>query len=107
MIIRWCGVIEPNRLSAHERIASTPVGGGDVLERDRQLRQRLAQRHQHPLQEHRLAIEDVDIGIGDLAVHAQRHAVRRHGLQHRHDAGDVGDAPPPPPEAELVVAPAG
>ena len=24
MIIRWCGVIEPNRLSAHERIASTP-----------------------------------------------------------------------------------
>ena len=43
-----------------------------------------AERRQHPLDEDRLAVEDVDLGVGHLAVHAERQADRRHPLQHRH-----------------------
>ena len=66
--------------------------GRDVLEHDAQFGHAAAQRVEHPLDEHRLAVEDVDLGVGHLAVDQQRHAERRHALQHRHDPVDIGDA---------------
>ena len=47
---------------------------------------------QHPLDEHRLAIEDVDLGVGDLAVDQQRHADALEGLKHRGDGADRAHA---------------
>ena len=61
-----------------------------------------AERRQHAVEEGRLAVEDVHLGVGDLAMHAERQADRGHPLQHRHDA-----AMSRTPLAELVVAPAG
>ena len=42
------------------------------------------------LDEHGLAVEDVDVGIDVLAVHQERHADLFHALQHRHDLAIVG-----------------
>jgi hypothetical protein len=39
------------------------------------------QRRQDAVDEHRFAVEDVDIGIGDFAVDEQRHSDRLHPLQ--------------------------
>ncbi len=55
----------------------------DVLEHDAQRRERRAQRDQLLVDEHPLAIEQVDGGIGDLAVHEQRHAARLHRFERR------------------------
>jgi hypothetical protein len=44
------------------------------------------------LDEHRLTVEHVDIGIGDLAVDAEDHANRLHPLEHRREVREVGDA---------------
>ena len=50
------------------------------------------QRREHALDEHRLAVENVDLGIGDLAMDEQRHADPLHRLQRRAERGDVGHA---------------
>ena len=44
------------------------------------------------LDEHRFAVEDVDLGIHVLAVHQERHADLFHPLQHAHDLAVVGNA---------------
>src|SRR4051794_29618747 len=44
------------------------------------------------LDEHGLAVEDVDIGIDVLAVHQKRHADLFHPFQHGHDLAIVGDS---------------
>ena len=44
-------------------------GGGDVLQHDAQLWDTAAQGFQHPVDKHRLPVEDVYLGVGDLAVH--------------------------------------
>jgi hypothetical protein len=44
------------------------------------------------LDEHGLAVEDVDLGVDVLAVHQERHADLFHPLQHAHDLAVVGDA---------------
>ena len=44
------------------------------------------------IDEHGLAIEHVDVGIGDLAMHEQRHADALHRLERRMEGPDVGDA---------------
>jgi len=44
-----------------------------------------------PLDEHGLAVEDVDIGIDILAMHQERHADLFHPFQHRHDFAIVRD----------------
>ena len=44
------------------------------------------------LDEHRLAVEDVDLGIDVLAVHQERHVDLFHALEHAHDLAVVGDA---------------
>ena len=44
------------------------VARGDVLERHLQFRDALAERLQHGFEEHLLAVKDVDMPVGDLAV---------------------------------------
>ena len=68
------------------------LGGGDMLEDDLQRREVADQPGEHALDEHRLAVEDVDLRIGDLAMDQQRHADPLHRLQRRAERGDVGDA---------------
>ncbi len=63
-----------------------------MLEDHAQRRQPIDQRLQHAVDEHRLAVEDVDIGRGHFAVDAQRHADIGHAFEHAHDVGDVGNA---------------
>ena len=52
----------------------------------------LQQRGQDLVQEHRLAVEDVDVGIGDFAMDQQGHAGLFHRLQAFRDAVHRGDA---------------
>ena len=60
------------------------------------------QRRQHALDEHRLAVENIDLWVGDFAMDAQHHADRLHLLQRR-----VMLRMSVTPLALLVVAPAG
>ncbi len=66
------------------------VRRGDMLQHHLKPRKVPQQRRQHLLQERRLAVEDVDVGRGRLAVDQQRQADGLHPLQHRADVGDVG-----------------
>ena len=63
---------------------------GNMLERDLQLRQLAVQRGQNPVDEYRLTVEDVDLGVGHLAMHAQDHARFGHRLEHRAQLADIG-----------------
>ncbi len=54
-----------------------------MLEDDTQFGEAVAQRIEHALDEHRLAVEDVDVRVGCFAVNQQRHAERRHALEYR------------------------
>ena len=65
---------------------------GDVLHHHPQPRRGAAERIEHPVDEHRLAIEDVDIAIDHLAMHAERNAVLGHGLEHRADLVEIAHA---------------
>ncbi|MPL73085.1 hypothetical protein SDC9_18878 [bioreactor metagenome] len=74
--------------------------GGDVLHHHPQPRGGAAHRVEHALDEHRLAVEDVDGRVGDLAMHAQRQADLGHRLEHAahlvevaHARGRVGGRP--------------
>ena len=57
--------------------------GRDMLEDDFELGEVADQRGQHAVDEHRLAVEHVDVRVGDLAVDAQHHADRLHPLERR------------------------
>ena len=59
------------------------VAGGDVFQHHAQLWEPFAQRQQVALDEHALAIEDVDGRIGHLAMQQQRQFVALHRLDHR------------------------
>ena len=63
-----------------------------VLEYHPQRGQRSTQRRQHVFDEARLAIENIDRRIGDLAMHLQHHAALAHALEHRIEPANVGDA---------------
>ena len=58
------------------------LGRGDVLHHHPQAGHTLQQRCQDGVQEPGLSVENVNLWAGHLAVDQQRHAVRRHGLQH-------------------------
>jgi hypothetical protein len=73
-----------------------------VLHHDLQAGKVAAQRDQLLLDEHRLAVEQVDVGAGHLAVHQQQQAFALHGFQRGAGLADVGHA-----ASLLVVAPAG
>jgi hypothetical protein len=65
---------------------------GDVLQHDLQPREIAAQRDQLGVDEHGLAVEQVDVGRGHLAVHQQQQAFFLHGLQRLVGLAHVGDA---------------
>ncbi len=65
------------------------IGSGDVFHHDAQAGHGCAQRFQHPLDEHGLAVENVDIWVRHLAVDAQRKTDFGHAFQHRHNTGDI------------------
>jgi hypothetical protein len=78
---------DPGRRGAHElrRLAR-----GDVLHHQLQSRKTFEQRPQHALEKHPLAIEDVDLGCGRLAMHQERHARLLHRFEHTVAARDIG-----------------
>ena len=65
------------------------VARGDVFQHHAQGREARAQRHQVAFDEHALAVEDVDRGVGHLAVQQQRQVVALHCFQHVADALQV------------------
>ena len=63
-----------------------------VLEHDLQAREVAQHRRKAALDEHRLAVEHVDLAAHLLAVDEKAHADPLHARQHRPDMGVVGDA---------------
>ena len=66
--------------------------GGDVLEHDTQRREPFANVVQVAVDEHPLAVEDVDFRLGHLAVHQERQIVLFQCLVEMVNARRVGDA---------------
>ena len=66
--------------------------GRDVLEHDLELGEVAAQRAQDAVDEDGLAVEQVDLGVGHLAVHQQQQARALHGLQRPVGLAHVGHA---------------
>jgi len=66
------------------------LAGGDVLENDFQLGEIAPQRHELLLDEHSFAVEQVDVGAGDLAVHQQRHVGALHRFERAVGLARVG-----------------
>jgi hypothetical protein len=64
----------------------------DVLKNDPQFGKASNQGHQDALDEHGLAVEQIDVRVGDLAVDQEGHAERGHALEHRRHAIEIGDA---------------
>ena len=56
------------------------VSRGDVLKHDFQARKIAAQRDELLVNEHRLAVKQIHVAIGHLAVHQERHARALHGF---------------------------
>ena len=73
----------------HER---RRLSRGDVFEHHSQAGQVADERRQNPFDKHRLAVKDIDMGVGHFAVDQQRHADRFHPFQHAADIGDIGHA---------------
>ena len=69
-----------------------PVGCCHMFHDNTKFRQTPPQRIEHPLDENRLTIEDVDLGIRDLAMNAERDARVRHGFKHRCHRCDIAHA---------------
>ena len=82
--------------AAHARADGLDEGhafaGRDVLQHDLQPLMPPEQRRQHLVEEHRLAVEDVDVGIGHLAMDQERHAGLLHRLEAAGDLVHRGDA---------------
>jgi len=60
-----------------------------MLHHDLQPLMTLADRVHHTFDEHGLAVKDIDIGIGDLAMGAERQADLRHPLKNRGDLVEI------------------
>jgi len=65
---------------------------GDVFQYHLEARKTLDDALQMSLDEHRLAVEHVDLGIGHLAMQQQRQTGLLHGREHRVAAREIGDA---------------
>ena len=64
---------------------------GDVLEHYPQVWEAPAKRLEHGVDEHRLAIEHVNLRVGDFAVHQKGHAARLHRFQRVVGVREIGD----------------
>ena len=70
------------------------VGGfecGDVLENDFELREIASQGDQLGVNKNRLAVKQIDVRGGHLAVHQEQQALALHGLQSGVNLAEVGD----------------
>ena len=67
------------------------IGGCDMFHDHAKLRYAFAKRVKHPLDEHGFAIKNVDVRIGDFAVHAQGQADLRHALQYALHIVEIAD----------------
>ena len=65
---------------------------GDVLEHDLQAREIAAQGDEVAVNEDGLAVKEVDVGTGHLAMYQQQHAHFLHGFEHRVDLAQLGHA---------------
>jgi hypothetical protein len=63
-----------------------------VFEHDLQFGEVAPQRLHHTVDEHRLAVEQVDLGVGHLAMHQQQQAEALHRVQRGVGLADVGHA---------------
>ena len=79
--------VRPRRLNEAHRFL-----GGDVFQHHPERGESVQHGGQHGVQEHRLAVEDVDVGRDHLAVDQERHVDLLHALQHRPDSAHVGHA---------------
>ena len=61
----------------------------DVLEDDAQARNACRERRQHLIDEPRFAIEHVDVGVGDFAMHLKDEIPLLHAREHGMHAADV------------------
>ena len=68
------------------------IGRGDVLQHHLQARVATQKGLQVPLDEHRLAIKDVDLRVGDLAVDEQGQTDPLQRFEHRAELGEVAHA---------------
>ena len=68
------------------------VRRGDMFHHHTKLRKAAAKRVKNTFDEHRLAIENIDLGVGDLTMDAERHTGLGHGFQYRHHLVDVTNA---------------
>ena len=80
-----------NRRPAAPHIIN-PVGCCHMFHDNAKFRQTPPQRIEHTLDEHRLTIEDVDLGIRDLPMDAQRNAGVRHDFEYGCHGRDIADA---------------
>ena len=79
------GNIRPGTFDELHRFAR-----GDVFEHHFQLGQVANQRGQGALDEHGLAVENIDMGVGHFAMDQQRHPDLRHAFQHAANVGNRG-----------------
>ena len=80
-----------NRRPAVPHIINS-VGCCHMFHDNAKFRQTPPQRIEHTLDEHRLTIEDVDLGIRDLPMDAQRNAGVRHDFEYGCHGRDIADA---------------
>ncbi len=87
-VLRRHGRGDPSRATTHELHT---LAGRDVLEHHPETGKAIHQRFQHAIDEGALAVEDVDLGIGQLAVHQKGYVVFLHGGEHGFDPVDRAD----------------
>jgi hypothetical protein len=63
-----------------------------VLHHHLEARHPAAHRIEHALDEHCLAVKNVDVAVGHFAMHAQRQADVGHAFQHTLHLGEVANA---------------
>ena len=68
------------------------VLGGDVFEHNVELRKMRSQGLHVPLNEHRLSVKEIHLGVGDLGVNQEQKTVALHGIEHWVNELDAGDA---------------
>src|SRR3546814_20090712 len=67
------------------------LGGGDMFEDDLERGERTHQRFERAFDEHRLAVENVDVMVGGLAVDQERHADVLPPPEYAHAVRDIGE----------------
>ena len=106
-VVMWANTTRKNRVAVVEQVMCSNRGCrvstrlrhilrrlfcGDVLEHDFEFREITAQRNKLLLDEHRLAIKQINLAAGDLAMHEQQDAFALHRLQGFVGLAQIGHA---------------